>query len=266
MLLFGLMTPPKTCNLRSRYLELPPSLAKIRHEQLCTQASRPVASSLRARGYATLEQLLPPSKLQHLFSEVGAGVDETLAAVSLACEMRPKTGNGGDDGLCHDLFSPLSPFARRGLAGSRRSPNSKEGPRRSDSRGTSRGTIRGTSRGSGRPWTGGGGGASETRRKKGPPRISVNGLGFEGGVGGTGKWNGRWDPSRYTSRPEEWIRPPPSVIKRRWDSNAKVSCEHTRLARPKCFTRYLLGTVGRKSYFLLSHVVTWYQHFMPVPS
>lgn len=205
-----------------------------------------MASLLRARGYTTLEQLLPPSKLQHLFSEVGAGVDETLAAVSLAREIKPKTGNGGDDGPCHDLFSPLSPFARRGLAGSRRSPNSKERPRGSRGRGgtvggvsdergrrgESRGTSRGTSRGSGRPWTGGEGGPSETRRTKGPPRISINGLGFEGGTRGTGKGDERWDPSRYTSRPEEWIRPPPSVIKRRWDLNAKVSCEHTRLSRP----------------------------------
>lgn len=200
-----------------RYLQLPPSLAKIRHEQLCTEASRPVASALRSRGYTTLEQLLPPSKLEFLLGEAGAAAGQVQAAVSLARELEPKqdvSSGGGDDG--HDTFAPLSPFSRQGLlAGSRRrTPNSKEG-----SRGSGRATSRGSRRG-GRPGTG-----DETKKRKGPLRMSVDGLGFEGGPGAGGAGNGSaWDPSRYTSRPEKWIRPPPSVIKQRWDDNAKVSC------------------------------------------
>lgn len=212
-----------TYPFRSRYLKLPPSLAKIRHEQLCAEASRPVASALRARGYTTLEQLLPPSKLDYLLGQAGAAANEILAAVSLARELKSRQdvsggggSRGGDNG--HDMFSPLSPFSRRGLlTGSRRTPNSKEGSRGSS--GTSRGTA---SRRGGRPGTRDEG-SWETKKKKRPLRISLQGLEFEGSAGGTGKGSA-WDPSRYTSRPGEWIRPPPSVIKQRWDDNTKVSC------------------------------------------
>lgn len=172
-----------------------------------------MASALRARGYTTLEQLLPLSKLEFLLGQAGAETDETLAAVSLARELRPRqdVGGGGDHG--HDMFSPLSPFSRQSLlTGSRRTPNSKERSR--GSRAMSGGTGM---RGGGQPGPG-----EETKVKTGPLRISLGGLGFEGGAGGTRKGSA-WDPSRYTSRPEEWIRPPPSVIKRRWDDNAKVS-------------------------------------------
>eukprot|EP00903_Cladosiphon_okamuranus_P009171 g8759.t1 len=207
-----------TAEAYQRYLQLPPSLAKIRHEQLCTEASKPVASALRARGYTTLEQLLPPSKLEFLLGEAGAAGDQIVAAVSLARELKPKQdasggGGGGDGG--HDMFSPLSPFSRqRLLAGPRRTPTFKEGSRGgSSSRATSRGSRR-----DGRPGTG-----DETKKRKGPLRISLDGLGFEGGpeTGGTGK-GGAWDPGRYTSRPEEWIRPPPSVRKQRWDDKTKA--------------------------------------------
>lgn len=187
-----------------------------------------MASALRARGYTTLEQLLPPSKLEFLLGDAGAAAGETLAAVSLAREVRSRqdvdvsgVGGGRGDSGTHGMFSPLSPFSRQGLlAGSRRrTPNSKEGSRGSG--GTSRGTAsRGTaSRGGGRPGTG-----DETKKKRGPLRISLEGLGFEGRAGGGAGKGGGWDPSRYTSRPEEWMRPPPSVIKQRWDDNAKVSC------------------------------------------
>ena len=223
----------KNCSsFRSRYLELPPSLAKIRHEQLCTEASRAVASALRARGYTTLEQLLPPSKLEHLLGEAGAGADEALAAVSLARELRSSESVGGDGGSGgsggRDFFSPLSPFSRRGLlAGSRNSPDSKGGSRGGSRRGGQRGdSSRGTSRdaasrGSGRLGAREGGGSWETRRKKRPLRISLGGLECERVVGETLE-GGDFDPSRYTSQPEEWKRPPPSVIKKRWDNNAKV--------------------------------------------
>lgn len=215
---------------RSRYLQLPPSLAKIRHEQLCTEASRPAASALRARGYTTLEQLLPPSKLEFLLGQAGAAAGEIFAAVYLARELKSKQGDvsggggGGGGDSCHDVFSPLSPFSRQGLlAGSpsRRTPNtsSKEGSRGSGGFTSSRGAA---SRRGGRPGTG-----DETRKKRAPPRISLGGLGFEGSAGGAEAGagaGGPWDPTRYTSRPEEWSRPPPSVIKQRWDDNTKASC------------------------------------------
>lgn len=47
-----------------------------------------MASNLRARGYVIVRQLLPPSKLKHLFSDAGAGVGEALAAVDLVRELR----------------------------------------------------------------------------------------------------------------------------------------------------------------------------------
>ena len=194
--------------LGSRYLQLPPSLAKIRHEQLCTEASRPVASALRARGYATFDQLLPTSKLDFLLGEAGAAAGEILAAAALARELKSKQDVSGGG---YDTFTPLSAFSRQGLvAGSRRTLTSKEG-----SRASSRGAV---SRCGGRP----GAGDETTKKKKGPPRISLDGLGFEGGHGGGSGKGGAWDPGRYTSRPEEWIRPPPSVIKQRWDDNKKV--------------------------------------------
>lgn len=223
-----------------RYLELPPSLAKIRHEQLCTEASQPVASALRARGYTVLEQLLPVSKLEHLFSQAGSGASETLAAVSIASEIKPKRDVGGcGNGSGDDLFSPLSPFSRRCLARSRGAPISSQGSWRSRRRegldgcvsdesvgqDGSRGSGRVTSRSNGRPGTRGGGRSGEAKKKKGPLRISIQGLELPGKAEGTKQGNGRWDPSRYTSRPEEWIRPPPSVIKQRWDDSAKVWCE-----------------------------------------
>ncbi|CAM9534222.1 unnamed protein product [Ectocarpus sp. 13 AM-2016] len=50
----------------------------------------------------------------------------------------------------------------------------------------------------------------------------MQGLELPSRAAGMEQGNGRWDPSRYTSRPEEWIRPPPSVIKQRWDDSAKA--------------------------------------------
>ncbi len=189
-----------------------------------------MASALRARGYTTLEQLLPPSKLEHLLGEAGAGADETRAAVSLARELRSSQGmdgdgGGGGGGGGQDIFSPLSTFSRRGLlAGPRGSPDSRGGARGGQGGESSRGSSRGTaSRGSGRPGTRGGMGSRETRRKKRPLRISLGGLECEGGGVGGRVEGGEFDPSRYTSRPEEWRRPPPSVIKKRWDSKAKAS-------------------------------------------
>ncbi|CAM9412521.1 unnamed protein product, partial [Ectocarpus sp. 8 AP-2014] len=220
-----------------RYLELPPSLAKIRHEQLCTEASQPVASALRARGYTVLEQLLPLSKLEHLFSQAGSGASETLAAVSIASEIKPKRDVGGcGNGSGEDLFSPLSPFSRRCLARSRGAPISTQRSPRSRRRegldgcvsdesvrqDGSRGSGRVTSRSNGRPGTRGVGRSGEAKKKKGLLRISMQGLELPSRAAGMEQGNGRWDPSRYTSRPEEWIRPPPSVIKQRWDDSAKA--------------------------------------------
>ncbi|CAM9092452.1 unnamed protein product, partial [Ectocarpus fasciculatus] len=220
-----------------RYLELPPSLAKIRHEQLCTEASQPVASALRARGYTMLEQLLPLSKLEHLFGQAGSGASETFAAVSIASEIKPKRDVGGcGNGSGDDLFSPLSPFSRRYLATSREATISRQGSRRSRRREGPNGcesdesTRQGRSRGSGRvasrsneqPGARGGGKSGEAKNKKRQLRISIQGLELPGKAAGMEQGNGRWDPSRYTSRPEEWIRPPPSVIKQRWDDSAKA--------------------------------------------
>lgn len=63
-----------------------------------------------------------------------------------------------------------------------------------------------------------------TRKKKGPLRISLGGLTLEGGrTNGTGGDDADgWDPRKHTSRPEEWFKPQPSVVKRRWDDEAKV--------------------------------------------
>ncbi|CAM9409047.1 unnamed protein product, partial [Ectocarpus sp. 12 AP-2014] len=220
-----------------RYLELPPSLAKIRHEQLCTEASQPVASALRARGYTVLEQLLPLSKLEHLFSQAGSGASETLAAVSVAREIKSKRDVGGcGNSSGDDLFSPLSPFSRRCLARSRGAPISTQRSPRSRRRegldgcvsearvrqDGSRGSGRDTSRSNGRPGTRGRGRPWEAKKKKGPLRISMQGLELPNRAAGMEQGNDRWDPSRYTSRPEEWIRPPPSVIKQRWNDSAKA--------------------------------------------
>ncbi|CAM9169018.1 unnamed protein product, partial [Hapterophycus canaliculatus] len=206
-----------------RYLNLPPSLAKIRHEQLCTEASRPVASALRSFGYTTLEHLLPVSKLEHLLHQAGAGVDESLAAISLAREIKRRHDiSGGSDGSDRGLFSPLSPFSRRGLAGSRRTPDSKEASHRNTRCGGRDANTGTTSRGKTRSGTAGGEGLLEPKQKITPLRISLGGLESGSTAPGTEKGDGKWDPSRYTTRPEEWIRPPPSVIKRRWDESAKA--------------------------------------------
>ncbi|CAM9554693.1 unnamed protein product [Scytosiphon promiscuus] len=206
-----------------RYLNLPPSLAKIRHEQLCTEASRPVASALRSRGYTTLEQLLPLSKLEHLLRHAGAGADESAAASSLAREIKQRHDiSGGNDGNDRELFSPLSPFSRWGLAGSRRTPDIQEAFPSSGRCGSGGITSTGTSRGSARPGTTEGKEFSELKKKKAPLRISLEGLGSGGGTPGAVHVGENWDPSRYTTRPEEWRRPPPSVIKRQWDQSTKT--------------------------------------------
>ncbi|CAM9455425.1 unnamed protein product, partial [Sphacelaria rigidula] len=58
-------------------------------------------------------------------------------------------------------------------------------------------------------------------RKRGPKRISLDGLALEGGAKDADGDSG-WDPRRYVGRPEEWFRPPGTVMKRRWDDDKKV--------------------------------------------
>lgn len=71
----------------------------------------------------------------------------------------------------------------------------------------------------------------EPKKKKKALRVSLRGLGSGGSAQGADQGSGKWDPSRYTTRPEEWIRPPPSVIKRRWDESAKVGLRSARSHR-----------------------------------
>lgn len=60
-------------------------------------------------------------------------------------------------------------------------------------------------------------------KKKGPLRICLTGVTLEGGGGESEEGDGRWDPRRYTSRPDEWLRPPGSKKNQRWDDKAKVN-------------------------------------------
>lgn len=189
-----------------RYLQLPPSLAKIRHEQLCREASGPVARALRSRGYALARDLLPLSKLRHLLGDAGAGTDETLAAVTLIQELRgqpPRQSSGGSR-------SPSAPASRETPAGT------GEASKGASSQASTVRPVRGRSGPS--P-----GVRASSRGKRSPPRISVGGLGL-GGVPdereNLGK--GGWDPRRYVSRSEASFKPCRSLVKRRWDDATKV--------------------------------------------
>ena len=62
-----------------------------------------------------------------------------------------------------------------------------------------------------------------SEKKQGPLRICLAGVGLEGGAGEGEEGDGRWDPRRYTSRPDDWLRPPCSKINRRWDDKARVN-------------------------------------------
>lgn len=216
----------------TRYLELPPSLAKIRHEQLCREASRPVASALRSRGFLVVQQLLPISKLEHLLNQAGAAAGEMSAAVSLARELKAwsakSSSRGGTAGTGH-IFPPLSAFCQHALE--REPLCHKPGANSAKGKPTGDGTV-GKSRDS--RLTGGGDAdrgeytspkdkGNKTVKKKGSHRICLTEVTLDGGAGKDG--DGRWDPRRYTSRPDEWLRPPCSIIKQRWDDNAKVNKE-----------------------------------------
>lgn len=191
-----------------RYLELPPSLAKIRHEQLCRDASQAIADHLRTRRYVRVRQLLPASKLQHLFKEAGAGEEEVFAAVALLRELRSGVSNSGGG-------QPLSS---------------------SSCMATSRGGLQRAGVGSNAtsigPW-GVTGRLSPGRRKsqgwrvngrRKPLRISVGGLKLKDTAScqSSGSHGVPWDPRMYASRGEVWFKPPESIVKRRWDEGEKV--------------------------------------------
>lgn len=226
-------------------------MAKIRHEQLCRDASRPVASALRSRGFTVVRHLLPSSKLEYLLHEVGVGNGETLAALSLARELKFSSegspGGVGTDSKSGHIFSPLPSFTRRGLTGApgdtasgkQRGIESDGGAGGScmidlDDHPARENTARACGRGRGGVENPGALAISTVSPKRTRPRkICLEGLGLESGDAAKGTGGRGWDPKEYTSRPEEWMKPPVTVVKRRWDHEAKVHgrCSPCRLGR-----------------------------------
>lgn len=196
-------------------------MAKIRHEQLCREAAKPVAAALRARDFTVFRQLLPQSKLKHLFKEVGAGVGEALAAVFLARELTsPPTGSSqrGGSPSTSQLFLPLWSFSRQTSAGKTRDGNESgsldgTGVRGDESKVSCRGRGVTVSGGDQVPFK---------EKPKDPRKISLTGLTLEGGKGCKQAGAEGWDPRRYTSSPENWLKPSRTIVKRRWDDKAKV--------------------------------------------
>lgn len=235
-----------------RFLALPPSLAKIRHEQLCREASQPVAALLRSRGFTSVRQLLPPSKLEHLLRETGTSQGEIYAAVSIVREINPASSPPRTRGVCagnnggyviaasgaRALFSPLPSSTRKGLVMGRTTRGGfGDGDEGSRDTGTNiAGSFGGNNVGGEKSIVAVGetlkwGGTksrdgtrtsphSDGRRKAQMMRVDNLGLGG-GPVANEGTGDG-WEPRRYTSNPAEWMKPPPSVIHRRWDDETKV--------------------------------------------
>lgn len=141
-------------------------------------------------------------------TEAGAGQAESFAAADLARELKAAaslSGPGGGSVGGSPLFSPLSDAARQGMTRTPISRIDKSNTGREGGGVRCGGPIRET----------------KNRKNKGPPRISLGGLGLEEG-GLKGGEAELWDPRRYTLRPHEWFRPPGSVVKRRWDYKSKV--------------------------------------------
>lgn len=165
-----------------------------------------------------------------MFGQAGAGADETSAAVSLARELKSRSAKSSSRGGTGHTFPPLSAFSRRALEGG--TPSSGLRGKGGEGEPTGRGAV-GDSGGGGRAGGGGRGGDGCTspkgqghkisKEKKGPLRICLTGVRLEGGAGEGEEDDGRWDPRRYTSRPDEWLRPPCNRIQRRWDDENKVN-------------------------------------------
>lgn len=201
---------------------MPPSLAKIRHEQLCREASKPIAGVLRNHGFAVARHLLPISKLQDLLGEAGADKGVILGAITLARELKALSSAGtGDDEYPPSSLNPfrehrsppgtaheLRQCRKSESAGNRRVYGIHKGVEKLDS------SLEGKAGG---PLLRG-----NSLRKKGPTTIDLVEVGSDRVGAKDVESDSRWDPRRYTSRPEEWFRPLETLVKRRWDNEVKV--------------------------------------------
>lgn len=205
-----------------RYLELPPSLAKIRHEHLCREASKPIAGILRNGGFAVVRQLLPLSKLQHVLGEAGADKGVILGAVALARELKALSSAGSEGYGYPPSSSPTPSCMHRSPTGTSDGLRKRRKPPDVESTGDGGVCVIHKDVEKFNPSLEGKVGSSTPRKKKGPTRISLGELGLSGAGAKEVESDGRWDPRRYTSRPEEWFRPLDTMVKKRWDNKAKV--------------------------------------------